>query len=274
LIPFDEKFATAAQPKPFLTSFCERVNRNGACAGCAAADRSLRRLAGDRPETITCFAGMAETGIPVRSGGKTIAILKTGQAFVGTSHSKDFSKIRETLIESGMSVEEADSLEKVWLKTPNEPVKKYEGAITVMADFAQQLSDLVNRLVLENTRTEPDPVVRAKRFVSENIEDKICLDSVARHVGVSPYYFCKLFKETTRMTLTEYINRRRVEKAKQLLMHRSNRITEIAFEVGYQSLSQFNRSFLKYVGVSPTGFREKETASNFMKPVPAALANI
>ena len=139
----------------------------------------------------------------------------------------------------------------------------------MMAAFAQQLSDLVNRLVLENTQSEPDPVVRAKRFVSENIEDKICLENVAKHVGVSPYYFCKIFKQSTRMTLTEYINRRRVEKAKQLLLHRRNRITEIAYEVGFQSLSQFNRSFLKYVGVSPTGFRQKETSSKYMSAVPA-----
>lgn len=57
------------------------------------------------------------------------------------------------------------------------------------------------------------------------------------------------------MTLTEYVNRRRVEWAKRKLINPNTRVTEVAFDVGFQSVSQFNRSFLKYAGVSPTRYR-------------------
>jgi AraC-like DNA-binding protein len=81
---------------------------------------------------------------------------------------------------------------------------------------------------------------------------------------VSSFYFCKIFKKSTGMTLTEYVNRRRIEWAKRKLVNPQARVTEVAYEVGYQSLSQFNRSFLKYVGVSPTRFREQQSSQKIM----------
>ena len=59
------------------------------------------------------------------------------------------------------------------------------------------------------------------------------------------------------MTFTEYVNRKRVEWAKVALLKPHARVTEVAFAVGYQSLSQFNRSFLKYAGESPTQHRKR-----------------
>ncbi len=87
--------------------------------------------------------------------------------------------------------------------------------------------------------------------------DRLSLDDVASAAGVSSFYFCKLSKQTTSMTFTEYVNRKRVECAQAALLKPQERITEIAFEVGYKSLSQFNRSFLKYAGE----FRKRMKAS-------------
>jgi AraC-like DNA-binding protein len=113
-------------------------------------------------------------------------------------------------------------------------------------------------------------VVKAKRFINAHLEEKLSLDLVSGHVGVSPFYFCKLFKQATDMTLTEYVNRRRVEWAKRKLINPNSRVTEVAFDVGFQSVSQFNRSFLKYVGVSPTRFRGRGEAAESFEPAKAA----
>ena len=72
------------------------------------------------------------------------------------------------------------------------------------------------------------------------------------------------------MTLTEYVNRRRIEWSKVKLMEPDSRVVEVAFDVGYQSLSQFNRCFRKYVGVSPTRFRQRST---FRPAVQLAIAS-
>ena len=57
------------------------------------------------------------------------------------------------------------------------------------------------------------------------------------------------------MTFTEYVNRKRIELAKGELKNTEKQITEIAYAVGFQSLSQFNRCFLKFVGESPRQYR-------------------
>jgi AraC-like DNA-binding protein len=64
-----------------------------------------------------------------------------------------------------------------------------------------------------------------------------------------------LFKDSTGLTLTDYINRCRIDWAKRELLRPEIRVSEVAFNVGYQSLSQFNRSFVRIAGVTPTKFR-------------------
>jgi AraC-like DNA-binding protein len=60
-----------------------------------------------------------------------------------------------------------------------------------------------------------------------------------------------------RLNLIDYINRCRVEQAKQMLLKQDARVSEVAFETGYQSLSQFNRSFRNIMGESPTEYRRR-----------------
>ena len=96
-----------------------------------------------------------------------------------------------------------------------------------------------------------------KEYILDNLDEPLKLDTIAAQVHVSPFYFCKLFKSTTGMTFTEFVNRQRIERAKRRLLDPSERITEIAYDIGYQSLSQFNRSFHRIVGESPTRFRKR-----------------
>jgi YesN/AraC family two-component response regulator len=66
-----------------------------------------------------------------------------------------------------------------------------------------------------------------------------------------------MFKKATGLTFTDYLGRIRVEKAKNLLLNPHLRVSEIAYTVGFQSLTHFNRVFRKLTGESPTDFREK-----------------
>ena len=150
------------------------------------------------------------------------------------------------------------------------PVDQYKGAVTLLAAFGLQLSELLSRLIIEDSHSEPDIVTRAKQYVCTHLDEKVNLEDVANRACVSTFYFCKIFKATTGMTLTEYVNRRRVEWAKRKLLNPQARVTEVAFDVGYQSLSQFNRSFLKYAGVSPSRYRQEQSAEGLSGTVLAA----
>ena len=68
-------------------------------------------------------------------------------------------------------------------------------------------------------------------------------------------HFRKMFSKVTGMPFSRYVSCVRVERAKNLLLNRHNRVSEIAFEIGFQSLTHFNRKFKNLTGQSPTEYR-------------------
>jgi AraC-like DNA-binding protein len=73
---------------------------------------------------------------------------------------------------------------------------------------------------------------------------------------MSPFYFCKTFKKSTGLRFTQYVSRFRVEAAKKLLLNRHYRASEVADEVGFPTVTQFNRVFRRIAGESPTDYRQ------------------
>lgn len=269
--PEDSDVLIERNPRNHANAFCRTLNeKKGGCPQCRASHRKLAGAACGRSDTATCFAGMRETLVPVRSGDRTFAMLSVGEVFTSRPGRKLPAEITESFDQAGLSAAERKPLEKAWRETQVVTVEAYQGAVTLLAAFALQLGDVLNRILIEEANAEPEVVVNAKRYVNAHLEDKISLESVARHVGVSPYYFCKVFKQAAGMTLTEFVNRRRVEWAKRKLLNPRARVTEVAFDVGFQSISQFNRSFLKYVGESPTRFRENHESSARLREFSAA----
>ncbi|MEM6917085.1 MAG: helix-turn-helix domain-containing protein, partial [Verrucomicrobiota bacterium] len=267
IIPADEevKVERPTNACAHQSAFCRQLNSvEGGCRQCQHARNVLRRESSEKTGTKTCFAGMRESLIPVRAGDRPFAYLSTGEVF--TSKPEEFPEaLKDCFDNLHLCEKDRTDLENSWHTERVMSKEQYEGTITLLAAFALQLSDLLNRLLIEESNAEPEVVMKAKRYVNAHLEDKISLESVAKHVGVSPYYFCKVFKQSAGMTLTEFVNRRRIDWAKRRLLNPQARVTEVAFDVGFQSISQFNRSFLKYVGQSPTRFRDhqgKEKLSN------------
>ena len=240
--------------------FCQLLNGGGSpCEGCALACQSLARDAETQMRSIRCFAGLQETAVPIRAAHGTVAFLKTGQVFNSAPGKRELARLRELLKSEGRDCAEIAELEQAYSESEVVPSERYSGMTTLLAAFSLQLSALATTIAREEEH-EPKPVARAKAYIQEHLEDKITLDQVADHVHVSSFYFCKIFKAHTGMTFTEYVGRQRVEWAKELLLYPDVQVTEIAYDVGFQSLSQFNRSFLKFAGASPTEFRKRELA--------------
>jgi YesN/AraC family two-component response regulator len=80
--------------------------------------------------------------------------------------------------------------------------------------------------------------------------DPINLDDVAEAMHVSTFYFCKMFKEATGLTFTEYLGRVRIEQAKAQLLNPNWRVSEIAFDVGTVIFRQLARQSLTEFRVS------------------------
>ncbi|HEY6111236.1 MAG TPA: AraC family transcriptional regulator [Chthoniobacterales bacterium] len=108
-------------------------------------------------------------------------------------------------------------------------------------------------------RAEPVEIWKARKFIEEHSAEELSLSKVAKAANISPNYLSEKFKEVTGINFVDYINRIRFEKACRLLHDVDLRISEIAFAVGFQSLSQFNRVFKKLAGQSPSAYRARQT---------------
>jgi AraC-like DNA-binding protein len=106
-----------------------------------------------------------------------------------------------------------------------------------------------------NHRAEPVEIWKARKFIEEHSSEQLSLSKVAKAVNISSNHLSEKFKQVTGVNFVEYVARIRFERACKLLHDGDLRISEIAFAVGFQSLSQFNRVFKKLSGKSPSVYR-------------------
>lgn len=93
-------------------------------------------------------------------------------------------------------------------------------------------------------------------YINENYDKKTNVNEIAQIVSLSTPAFCRYFKKQTNMTFTDFVNNYRINQAKLLLLQNSC-ITEICFQVGFESLSYFNKLFKQHVGETPSEFKKK-----------------
>lgn len=93
-------------------------------------------------------------------------------------------------------------------------------------------------------------------YLEKNYTSNLSLDAIAEELFMSKYYICRIFKEYTGFTITEYINTLRIKKATQLLEKSCDSISDIATELGFESASYFERTFKKIMNVTPLKYRK------------------
>lgn len=237
--------------------FCEALNLcESACGACVETNKRLMNEAEvNGPMTCHCFAGLCATAVPVRMGASVVGYLKTGQVFSRVPTEDQFNHLLGVIGRRTLSEETREKLRAAYFQTRHVEPTRYESMVTLLASFAEQLGEQAESLAIIDEGSEPAAIARARKFIHAHLDQPLPLGLVARHAGLSESHFCRLFKESAGLTLTDYVNRCRIDWAKRELLKPEARISEIAFLVGYQSLSQFNRSFARIVGVSPTIYR-------------------
>ena len=237
-------------------AFCSLVaRRNSTCAACLQMQQQVCNTANGVPATLKCSFGINETAVTVKLGDRTIGYLQTGQVlFKKPTPAQTTSAVnRLQELGSGVSSKEATAAYQAIRVIPR---PTYDSMVRLLEYFAKQLSLLANQALLQQQTAEPPQVARARQYIHDHCEDELSLGGVARHAAISPFYLCKKFKEVTGLNFTDYVSRVRVEKARQLLSNPNHRVSEIAYQTGFQSLSHFNRCFKRITGESPTANRQ------------------
>jgi AraC-like DNA-binding protein/ligand-binding sensor protein len=224
-------------------------------AVCLQAHQDMIDHTGVLPHTVTCPFGLTETAIPVRLGSEIIGYLRIGQVLRHTPAKSDTTKVSRELERCGLRF--SNEIRKAWEKNPFIPPDKYNAIVRLLAFFADQLSALSNQLMTEKRNAEPPLVLKAREYIEKHRTEELSLADVAKAAGASVFHFCKVFHRATGLKFTDYVARVRLEDARNRLLNPNLRVSEIAYDVGFQSLTQFNRTFKRVFGQSPSEFRAR-----------------
>jgi AraC-like DNA-binding protein len=105
------------------------------------------------------------------------------------------------------------------------------------------------------TLSQYHKVQQAVRYINDNYQTDIRLDAVAGEARMSPAHFSRIFRKVMGLSYQEYLNSRRITKAKNLLRTSPRSITEIAVSLGFADSTGFGRIFKKLTGQTPSAYR-------------------
>lgn len=116
---------------------------------------------------------------------------------------------------------------------------------------------------MENLAAQrPDPfsyytrLERVRAYVREHIGENVSLGDAAREAGLERKYFSYFFKIRTGVLFGDWLRRERIDHAKRLLQSKNHQVTEVAYLVGYQHLTSFERAFKRETGLRPLQYKK------------------
>jgi AraC-like DNA-binding protein len=250
-----EFWQLAHHGKKHENPFCALLAENPATLSvCLQAHENMIQHTKALPYTVTCPFGLTETAVPVKLGERTIGYLRIGQVLRHMPVKSDTTKVGRELERHGLRL--TGELRKAWEKNPLIMPEKYNAIVRLLTFFAAQLSALTNEIVLESQNAGPPLVQKARDYIAQHKTEPLSLSAVAKAAGASVFHFCKVFHKATGLKFTDYVARVRLEEARTQLLNPNRRISEVAYDVGFQSLTQFNRMFKRVFGQSPSEFRQ------------------
>jgi AraC-like DNA-binding protein len=120
--------------------------------------------------------------------------------------------------------------------------------------------------------TERIGYLRAARDLMDlRFADPLDLEQMAAQAGFSKFHFARSFKDAYGETPANYLSRRRVERAKDLLRSANLSVTEVCMLVGFSSLGSFSSRFSEMVGMSPSAFQQQSVARGGPPPIPGCF---
>jgi AraC-like DNA-binding protein len=224
------------------------------CAACLQMQEKLANSATNGACTLTCAYGLCETAVPIKLGSETIGFLQTGQVMRQKPTQASFERAVGQAEKLGVNLD-GNKARAAYFDTPVVPQWKMDSVTSLLSIFADHLSIKSNQIAMQTANAEPPMITKARQYIEVHYTEDFGLNQVAQAVHTSTFYFCRLFKKATGINFTNYVSRVRTEKAKNLLLNPNLRVSEIAYEVGFQSLTHFNRVFKKIAGKSPTEYR-------------------
>lgn len=236
----------------FCLSVCRQLGTHAPCHD--ALRRSIRDAAHFRkPQVIHCFAKLQHMVVPVFDSGRFVGSLLIGQIADQAHKKKRLAKIKKNLRAVGLDTG-IKSLLKSYRRIPVTGRHRFEAAVKLASALSGQIA---KTMMPEESQpgTQAYSVRQMMAFADRHFTKECRLADVAKHLGFNGAYLSRAFRAQNGSSFTQYVVRRRIEHAKDLLAKNHLRVLDISAACGFASLSQFNRAFKKETGMPPTAWR-------------------
>lgn len=210
-----------------------------------------------------CHGGLGEYVVPIFSGETLIGSVNAG--FFPVKEEKVERRIsRSCAQEPPLDSEEARKLYRSCIRTPDIAPEDLLPGLELVAEYLGQSYEILRRTHTEAvgtaryyTSSEDAILSHAMEYIRQNTANKITVGELAEFCHCSESYLSRIFKRRTGLNINVYVNKVRVEQAKNSLLLSSDSIGEIASRVGFSDPNYFSRVFTQIIGISPKEFRRR-----------------
>lgn len=144
-------------------------------------------------------------------------------------------------------------IQKNLTEQPTDYIAYIHSLVVILSIFLQR--EAIGRNIHLDPAKNNSSILAALAYIDKNLSQRITLQDAAAAAMLSPSYFSALFKSYTGYSLIDYTNAKRIELASKILLSNpSSSVSEIAMQVGFNNISNFNRTFRKYAGCTPREF--------------------
>ena len=252
-----EKFFTSnygRMDKSYTGHYCQFCNAvrdlNGGRDACTDDDRTnVVNLAQiyKKPFFHVCHIGICEYIVPIFKDNALLGVVFIGQCRINDE--TKFETIAKNLQKYDANCEYFKTLYDALPCTTREQLT----AVGRLADYSFKL--LASRDNFKITAGPKEPVTAAMDHINANYMNKLTLHEISDKLHVNSSYLSRKFKEKTGMSITDYINNFKIEKAKNLLQSTTIPIVHIAYNLGYTDQNYFTRIFKQFTGQTPSEYR-------------------
>ena len=237
--------------------FCAALDQDPAgrtlCAMCDQG-RFLEARRNSLALRYRCHAGLSEFIVPVIRNGETVALLQCGQVHDRRPTAVQWRTARQSLVTAGVN---PGPLQRLFQRNRVLSEDRQVDLLNLLELIASRLSHADEHRLLPDPGRTHMHLGRAMTFIEVHIAERLTLDVIARATGVSTRSLARLFRKEVGTSVVEFILRRRIARAKDLLQRTDHTCAEIAFEVGFGSVQHFNRIFRRHEEMSPGEWRRR-----------------
>lgn len=240
---FDENFKPLSYKRENRNKYCLciRENENG-ILGCRHSDSALleRCKISRKPEKHICHAGLLDIAMPIIYEGNIIAYLILGQM-----------KIEENIDKANPLIKGDKNARELYDSLPLFKEKEIESIVSLALIVAKYI--LFENVLMP--RYEPS-FDKALDYINENLSNRLTISEISKATYLPKSSLYNYFHTYYGCTVSEYINLKRIEKAKELLANSSLSVGEISEKLGFSSQQYFSKIFKKAEGVSPAQYKK------------------